>query len=180
VSEVADLVLQVNPSVLGPRLGGATQQVIKAVREGAWTRTAGGDVEVAGHVLADDEYFLSLVPKGPEASRALPGNVGVVSLALEVTDELAEEGSARDMVRGIQEARKTSGFDVSDHIRLALHFPGEPGLRQAAEHHAGLIAGETLSDEVAFEDEPISDGLRATVADGREFYIWMVQRLKSE
>ncbi len=74
VGDVADHVLQVNPSVLGPRLGAATQQVIRAVRNGSWTRTSEGDVEVAGHVLGKDDYFLSLVPKDQEASRALPAN----------------------------------------------------------------------------------------------------------
>jgi isoleucyl-tRNA synthetase len=176
VGEVADHVLQVNPSTLGPRLGSATQQVIRAVREGAWTRTPEGDVEVAGHVLGKEDYFLSLVPKDPEASRALPGNDLVVSLSLEVTPELAREGLARDIVRQVQEARKTAGLDVSDHIRLVLYFPPhEPELRHAAERHRDLIAGETLSDEVVFADGPIVDSFRATVADGRAFHIGIVK-----
>jgi isoleucyl-tRNA synthetase len=176
VGEVADHVLQVNPSTLGPRLGSATQQVIRAVREGAWTRTPEGDVEVAGHVLGQEDYFLSLVPKDPEASRALPGNDRVVSLSLEVTPELAREGLARDIVRQVQEARKTAGLDVSDHIRLVLYFPPhEPELRHAAEEHRDLIAGETLSDEIVFADGPIVDSFRATVADGRAFHIGIVK-----
>jgi isoleucyl-tRNA synthetase len=180
VSEVADHVLQVNPSVLGPRLGAATQQVIRAVREGSWTRTAEGDVEVAGHVLGPDDYFLSLVPKDQEASRALPANDGVVTLSLVVTPELQREGLARDMVRQIQEARKAADLDVSDHIRLVLYFPPhEPELRHAAEAHRELIAGETLADEIVFADGPISDSFRATVADGRAFHIGIVKLPKA-
>ena len=176
VSEVADHVLQVNPSALGPRLGAATQQVIRAVREGSWTRTPEGDVEVAGHVLGHEEYLLSLVPKDPEASRALPANDGVVSLSLGVTPELAREGLARDMVRQVQVARKTAGLDVSDHIRLVLYFPPhEPELRHAAEAHRELIAGETLADEIVFTDGPIADSFRATVVDGRAFHIGIVK-----
>jgi isoleucyl-tRNA synthetase len=174
VSEVADLLLQVNPAALGPRLGAATQQVIKAVRQGQWARTPQGDVEVAGHVLAEGEYFLSLVPKDPDASRALPGNDGVVTLSLEVTPELAREGLARDVVRQVQVARKDAGLDVSDHIRLVLYFP-PPELRRAAEEHGELIAAETLADEIVFSDSPISESSRATVADGRAFLISIVK-----
>ena len=45
VSEAADLVLKVEPSVLGPRLGPDTQKVIAAVRRGSWERTPEGEVE---------------------------------------------------------------------------------------------------------------------------------------
>jgi isoleucyl-tRNA synthetase len=175
VSGVADLVLRVNPSVLGPRLGPATQRVIAAVRHGSWERSADGAMKVAGHVLADDEYFLSLVPKDPDASRALPGDQIVVSLSLEVTPELEREGIARDVVRQVQEHRKALGLDVSDHIRLTLYFAHNGGLRDAVEEHVGVVAGETLADEVIFRDGPISDGIRATVADGRAYHMGIVR-----
>jgi len=174
VSQVADLVLQVDPSALGPRLGPATQQVISAVRQGSWRRTREGAVEVAGHELADDEFFLALVPKDTEASRALPGHGLVVSVSLDVTPELEREGVARDVVRQVQEARKATGLDVSDHIRLALAFSHNSGLREAVEEHLEMVAGETLADEVIFRDGPISDGIRATVSDGRAFHIGIV------
>ncbi|HXW78045.1 MAG TPA: isoleucine--tRNA ligase [Acidimicrobiales bacterium] len=174
VSEVADLVLRVDPSVIGPRFGAATQQVISAVRRGEWARTAHG-VQVAGRVLAADEYFMSLMPKDPDAGRALPGNELVVSLALGVTPELAREGLARDVVRQVQEARKRAGLDVSDHIRLALDFSHHPALREAVEEHLQIVAGETLADEVVFTDGAISDGVTATVSDGLGFDIGLVK-----
>ena len=175
VSEVADLALKVEPSVLGPRLGPDTQNVIAAVRRGSWERTPEGDVEVAGHVLAGDEYFLSLVPKDTDASRALPGDQLVVSLSLEVTPELEREGIARDVVRQVQEHRKALKLDVSDHIRLSLYFSHNNGLKDAVEEHLRMVAGETLADEVIFRDGPISDGIRATVADGRAFHMGIVR-----
>jgi isoleucyl-tRNA synthetase len=174
VSEVADLVLRVDPSVIGPRLGPATQQVISAVRRGEWARTADG-VEVAGRVLSADEYFMSLVPKDVEAGRALPGNELVVSLALEVTPQLAREGLARDLVRQVQEARKKAALDVSDHIRLVLDFSNHRPLREAVEEHLQMVAGETLADEVVFTDGEISDGISATISDGLAFDMGLVK-----
>jgi len=175
VSEVADLVLQVQPSVLGPRIGPATQEVISAVRRGSWRRDGDGAIAVAGHVLADDEFFLSLVPKDRNASRALPDDQLVVSLSLEVTPELEREGMARDVVRQVQEHRKALRLDVSDHIRLSLYFSHNNGIKDSVEEHLPMVSGETLADEVIFRDGPISDGIRATVADGRAFHMGIVR-----
>jgi isoleucyl-tRNA synthetase len=169
VGEVADLVLQVNPSVLGPRLGSATQQVISAVRRGAWARGADGGVEVAGHSLAAGEYFLSLVPKDQASARSLPGRDAVVSIDIAVTAELAREGMARDVVRRAQEARKAAGLDVSDHIRITIYVP-DPELRRAVEEHADMIAGETLADELVLVEGPIAAAEEGTAGDGAAFY----------
>jgi isoleucyl-tRNA synthetase len=158
VDDVADLVLQVNPAVLGPRLGPATQHVIGAVRRGQWMRLADGSVEVAGHVLAEDEYFLSLVPKDKDSSRALPANDLVVSLALDLSGQ-------------VQEARKKAGLDVSDHIRLSLDLSHVPELRQAVAAHREMIAGETLAGDIVFVPEPPPGAEAVTVADGTTYYI---------
>jgi isoleucyl-tRNA synthetase len=175
VDEVADLVLHVAPSVCGPRLGPATQQVIAAVRRGEWTRLADGGVEAAGHVLVEGEYFLSLVPKDAASARALPGHEMVVSLSLERTPELDREGLARDVVRQVQEARKRAGFDVTDRIRLVLYVSHFAELRRAVEEYTTMISGETLADEVVLAEEPTADAERATVADGRVFHLRVVR-----
>jgi isoleucyl-tRNA synthetase len=177
VDDVADLVLQVNPSALGPRLGAATQHVIGAVRRGQWMRLPGGEVEVAGHVLGEGEYFLSLVPRDKDSSRALPGNDLVVSLSLEISEELELEGLARDLVRQVQEARKKAGLDVSDHIKLSLDFTHAPELRQAVGAHQEMVAGETLAGEIHFVHQPPPGAEEVALADGSAYYI-RVEKLK--
>jgi isoleucyl-tRNA synthetase len=175
VAAVADVVLQVNPAVLGPRLGPATQRVIVAVRQGRWARTESGAVEVEGETLAEGEYFLSLVPKDKDASRALPGKDLVVTLDLAVTDELEREGAARDLVRQVQEARKKAGLDVSDHIVLSLYLVQVPELRQAVDDHFAMVAGETLAKEIVFLDQPPLDGEMVAYEDGRVYHV-MVEK----
>jgi isoleucyl-tRNA synthetase len=171
VDDVADLVLQVNPAVLGPRLGAATQHVIGAVRRGQWMRLPEGEVEVAGHVLGDEEYSLSLVPRDKDSSRALPGNDLVVSLSLEITEELELEGLARDLVRQVQEARKEAGLDVSDHVELSLDLTHAPEIRRAVGAHQEMVAGETLARQIHFVHGPPSGAKEVALADGSAYYI---------
>jgi isoleucyl-tRNA synthetase len=170
-SGVADFVLTVRPEVLGPRLGAKAQEVIAAVRKGEWKRASDGGIEAAGHRLAGDEHSLSLVPKDPVSARALPGNALVVSLETKLTPELEREGLARDVVRQVQEARKRSGLEVTDHIALEISVRHFDQLREAVEEHKELIAGETLADRLEVTDQPLEGGESATAADGRVFHL---------
>ena len=168
---VADMVLAVNPAVLGPRLGPATQAVIGAVRRGEWQRLEGGAIRAAGEELGEGEYRLSLVPRDAVSARALPGNELVVSQDIELSPELEREGLARDLVRQVQEARKRAALDVSDRIRLVLELSHVPELRQALDEHRAMVAGETLAEEVVVAEAPLRDAERATLADGRAFHL---------
>src|SRR6185437_12125358 len=59
--------LAVNPRVLGPRIGGQVQQVIRAVKAGSWTQ-AGDRVEAAGVELEPGEYELKLAAADPDST----------------------------------------------------------------------------------------------------------------
>ena len=74
-------------------------------------------------------------------------------------------------MRQVQKARKEAGLDVSDHIRLFLDLSHFDELRHAVDEHMGIIAGETLADDIVLVDRPLLDGVRATVADGRVFHL---------
>ncbi|HSH61080.1 MAG TPA: isoleucine--tRNA ligase, partial [Acidimicrobiales bacterium] len=120
-----EMVLQIVPGVLGPRIGSDVQKVIKAVREGNWSRESDGSVQVAGRTLEADEFSLGLAPHDQRAGRALPGGEGVVALDLVVTSELEAEGLARDVVRLVNEARRETGLHVADRIHLVLDLPDD-------------------------------------------------------
>jgi isoleucyl-tRNA synthetase len=155
--------LAVNPRLLGPRLGPTVQQVIRAVKAGEWTRSASG-VMAAGIELAEGEYELRLAASDAESTAALPGNAGLIALDVRVTPELAAEGTARDVVRVVQQARRDAGLAVSDRIRLVLGADG--AVAGAVRAHAGFIAAETLAvrvdvrpaAEVGADPQPAGDG----------------------
>lgn len=149
--------LQVIPGVLGPRIGKAVQQVIPAVKKGEWKRNADGTVEAAGITLNDGEFSLKLVPIDTTRSATLPNDAGVVVLDTEVTPELAAEGLARDVVRGIQQARKDAGLEVSDRISTTL--TADASVVDALRSHTQHITAETLSVELRLVDGRVDHGV---------------------
>jgi isoleucyl-tRNA synthetase len=168
VAAHGDSVLQVVPAVLGPRIGGDVQKVIKAVRSGDWTRQADGTIEAGGHKLAEDEYSLRLQPRDAATARALPGDVGLVVLDTTTTPELEAEGLARDVVRLVNQSRKDAGLHVSDRIRLTLVVPDD--VWDAVEVHADYVRNETLADELMRVDS-LSTGHRCELPDGRHVHV---------
>jgi isoleucyl-tRNA synthetase len=138
--------LTVNPRALGPRLGKQVQEVIKAVKAGDWTVSAGEVVTAGGVELKPGEYELKLTAADPGSTTGLPGTGGLIALDTEVTAELAAEGTARDVVRVIQQARKDAALDVSDRIALLIGADGP--VADAVRAHQAFIAGETLATDV--------------------------------
>jgi isoleucyl-tRNA synthetase len=155
--------LAVNPRVLGPRIGAKVQEVIRAIKAGNVVRS-GDSVTAAGVELEAGEYEVRLAAAHPESTSALPGNAGLVELDTSVTPELAAEGTARDVVRLVQQARRDAGLAVSDRIRLTLGADG--AVADAVRTHADFIAGETLAVEVAVMPEVDVDAPAQAVADG--------------
>jgi isoleucyl-tRNA synthetase len=138
--------LKVNSKALGPRLGKAMKDVIKASKQGDWTTREDGRVEVAGEALEEGEFSLTLSPKEGVACQALPRGGAIVVLDLELTPELVQEGMARDLVRVVQQARKEAGLHVSDRIRLVVPVEGE--WRDAAEAFRDYVGEQTLASEL--------------------------------
>jgi isoleucyl-tRNA synthetase len=64
-----------------------------------------------------------------------------------VTDELLQEGIAREFVNRIQNIRKESGFEVTDKIRVIIE--DLPAVAAAVTRHSGYIASQTLALDIA-------------------------------
>jgi isoleucyl-tRNA synthetase len=93
-----------------------------------------------------------------------------VALDLELTPALVQAGLAREVIRGVQEARKASGFEVSDRIRLEWSAT-DAATAEAVRAYAALIGDEVLAVSVteagATADDWFADdelGLRFRVA----------------
>jgi isoleucyl-tRNA synthetase len=153
----------VNARACGPRLGGDTQKVIRAVKSGEWTANDDGTVTAGGIDLLPGEFTERLVPAdGAGATAALPGSTGLVVLDTAVTPELAAEGTAKDAVRLVQQARRDAGLEVSDRIRLTLDAAGP--VLDAVRTHQEFLAGEVLATDVSYA-EVAEPTLVGSVAD---------------
>ncbi len=145
VTGSGEWVLSLAPQVLGPRVGADVQRLIKAVRAGAWERGEDGQVTVDGRILADDEFTLRLVAADESVGRALGGG-GVVVLDVTASPELEAEGTARDLIREVQEARKGAGLRVSDRIQLGI--ASTPDVLEAVRAHLPRITDAVLAVDV--------------------------------
>jgi isoleucyl-tRNA synthetase len=67
----------------------------------------------------------------------------VVAVNVELTDELRNEGLARELVRRVQNLRKEAGFDVADRIRLSC--AATPAMTRAIQAFGDYIRQEVLA-----------------------------------
>ncbi|WP_062460644.1 isoleucine--tRNA ligase [Demequina soli] len=141
--------LTVNARAAGPRIGKDVQAAIKGSKTGDWSESASGEVVSGGIALVEGEYELATViggdADGETAASVLPGG-GFVLLHTAITPELEAEGFARDLIRAIQDERKSAGLNVSDRIVLSLTVPAARVAAVAT--HEALIAGEVLAVSV--------------------------------
>ena len=73
-----------------------------------------------------------------------------VALDITLTDDLKQEGLARELVNRIQNLRKDSGFEVTDKIRLKIEKLDY--LNQAIENNYSYICSETLAESLELVD----------------------------
>ena len=100
-------------------------------------------------------------------------NEGTLTVGLDskITDELKKEGYVRDLVRGIQNLRKESGFEVTDRINLSVS--GDDELKAAYEMFRDFVVSETLASSSEFTDS-IADGAEVD-ADDKKWRISIVK-----
>ena len=157
----------VNAKVAGPTLGKDVQRAIKNVKVGNYVHD-GANVVVDGDIVLTPELYTErLVAADPDSTARIEGKDGLVVLDDTVTEELEAEGWAADVIRGLQDARKKEGLDVSDRITVTLYVPADK--EQWANQHADHIAAETLATQLSVATDgagahEVLDGVTASVA----------------
>jgi isoleucyl-tRNA synthetase len=115
--------------------------------------------------LAPEELLIDARQR--EGFAIAEGNGYVVALDTDLTPELRREGLARDVVRVVQDARKSAGLRIEDHIRVTYAADPAGEVAAAVAAHRDFIAGETLADALA-SGEPEADAHREEVTLGGE------------
>ena len=155
--EPVDVTAKANFRALGKRFGGQTPKVAAAIASAdpvllqqSLLLAGRAEVEVDGATVTvePDEVVVTETPREGWAVHHDAGES--IALDLTVTPELRSLGLARDVVRQVQEARKTSGLEVSDRISVVWSANGE--LRDAIIEHSESVAGEVLATEMVEGD----------------------------
>jgi len=113
---------------------------VTALRSGSATV----NVEGKDEVVTLDDVVITEVPR--EGWNVASENGESLALDLELNADLIAQGIARDITRMIQDARKVSGFDISDRIHVTWKsVNAETTL--ALENYGATIASEVLATE---------------------------------
>ena len=83
----------------------------------------------------------------------LVANNGILTVALdiELTDELIEEGIARELINRIQNLRKSSGLEITDRIEIELE--DRPEIHNAVLHCGDYIASQVLATSLSLNSQ---------------------------
>ncbi|WP_333877666.1 isoleucine--tRNA ligase, partial [Flavobacterium sp.] len=152
------LVKQIKPNfkALGPRFGKDMGLISKEIQN--FTPEQINELDAKGEltlVISGKSIILSLEDV-EISSQDIPGwlvaNANGITVALDITltEELKNEGIARELVNRIQNIRKDSGFEVTDKIKVQLQ--SNEILIKAIQQNENYIKSETLTETLAFED----------------------------
>jgi isoleucyl-tRNA synthetase len=153
------LVKRIKPNfkTLGPRFGKLMKEISGAINGldqeqiAAFENTRIFQLEVGGETVQLNLEDVEII------SEDIPGwlvaNEGTITVALDIsiTEELRQEGVARELINRIQNIRKESGFDVTDKIEVLIEK--HELISSAVETHGKYIGSQTLAEKVSLADK---------------------------
>jgi isoleucyl-tRNA synthetase len=172
------LVKKIKPNfkTLGPKYGKIMKLIASAMEN--FTQTDITAIETTGkYVMMIDGQHVELSLEDVNIfTQDIPGwvvvNEGNLTVALDITitNELKEEGLARELVNRIQNFRKESNLDVVDKIKITVQR--HPELNAMTENFKEYICRETLCEELILTDEIIDKKkIRLDLIEGVEIDI---------
>ena len=152
------LVKKIKPNfkALGPKYGKMMKQIAGLVNQMGQEDIALIEKEEKLNVKVDGQEVVLSIDDVEITSEDIPGwlvaSEGKITVALDinVTEELKQEGIAREFVNRIQNIRKDSGFDVTDKINLEILK--NDAINQAVINYKEYIASQTLAEEINLVD----------------------------
>jgi len=99
----------------------------------------------------------------------------MVMINTEISQELLDEGLARELVHRLQTLRKQAGFDIADYIET--YYEGGPSVQRVMERFAQYVKQETLSRKLVEGKPPEGAFSKSQVIDGNKVNL-AVRRLK--
>jgi len=160
-----------NFKALGQKVGKDMKAVAEAINN--FTQDDITRLESDGGVNVLDNKYLIQVADVEIIAEDVPGwqvaNLGKLTVALDVTitNELKEEGIARELINRIQNLRKTKGFEVTDKINVRIS--DHPYISEAVKNNLSYICAEILAESIVL-DAQLNEGDKVEI-DGNEIFI---------
>jgi len=137
-----------------PRLGKQYGKLIPAIRKALEDADGGAIARAAERgetfeIVAGDQTItlvgedILIETTAAEGYACAEDSGYLTALDTTLTDELIDEGFARELVRSIQDARKQAGLEVSD--RITLGISGTDAVEKALLVHRDFVMSETLA-----------------------------------
>ena len=157
--EAGFLVKKIRPDfkVLGKKFGKLMKQISALINQ--FEQDDIRKLETEGKYilkLSDQEIEINL-DEVDISSEDIPGwlvasnNKLTVALDIDVTEELREEGIAREFINRIQNLRKEMGLEVTDKINLGIQK--HELINKALEKHKHYISAQTLTENLSLVNE---------------------------
>ena len=164
------LVKQIKPNfkVLGPRFGSDMKAIaqkiqnfdsndIKNIEEKGKL-----DVEIHGKIIILELSDVEITSRDIEGWLVASSGRLTVALDVTLTEDLKQEGIARELVNRIQNLRKESGFELTD--RIAVQFQKDEHIINAINNNLEYLKTETLTDELEILDD-LKNGMEIAFDD---------------
>ena len=145
-----------NFKALGPKYGKRMKQIAGAVNQldqnAISEFESNGEFELA---VGDEKIMLSLddveiqTEDIPGWTVATEGQM-TIALDINISEELKQEGIAREFINKIQNLRKDNDFEVTDRIKLRI--AKHEAYNVAVENHKEYICAQTLADALELTD----------------------------
>jgi isoleucyl-tRNA synthetase len=150
--DLVDISVKANFKSLGAKYGAEVQTVAKLIAQTDATELVKSLRSLGTATLEKFEIELSdlVVTEVPKSGWMVASNDGEsVALDLAMSAALIEAGLVREVIRFIQEKRKSDGYEISDRIRIRYNAPAE--LSAALEANSGHIGEEVLAVEITLD-----------------------------
>ena len=106
-------------------------------------------IEVEGQALTIEAVDVDIISEDiPGWLVANEGNL-TVALEVELTDELKNEGMARELINRIQNIRKESGLEITD--RIAVVLAPNTDIEKAVANFSDYIKTQVLADSITIQ-----------------------------
>jgi isoleucyl-tRNA synthetase len=155
--DLVKLSAKANFKILGRRMGkkmkAVSQSIASITPEQIWFYQQEGflELEVEREIIRFEVEEILIQRTQKEGLLVETDNLLTVALDTEVSEELLQEGLAREFVNKVQNMRKERNLDVMD--RIVIRYHGSKSLETSLKSYSDFICTETLTKDLSSESD---------------------------